>query len=1487
MKNFLCTLATGLALFLSFQSSGQIAFNTEYGGIDDEEGRWMEQTADSGFIMTGSTLTYSNGSSDIWLVKADANGNQQWQKSKGGTGFDFANMVKVTSDGGYIIAGFTSSYGAGNNDGWLVKTDANGNTQWTQTFGNSGVQEFEAVVQTADGGYACVGINYSNGTGYYDIYLVKTNSSGVMQWSKNLGGGSYEIGNSIQIAPDGGYIIAGQSYSYDATSAFYLLKTDASGNEQWHKTFASGHLCEAHYVQNVPGGGYILCGDADTTYDFLGESDMWIIRTDANGDSLWAHAYGGTKKDGGKTIEPTSDGGYFAAGITRSYGLADPNYYAVKIDSSGVVEWVQNFGTGYHDHAYRGIETSDGGYALFGFYRNLPGHENFGLVKLGPGGGFLRDISIDRIVTPTNIICTSSGSPIKLLLRNNGTTYEDNIVCYLSVSGPGGNFLYQDTMTSTLNPDTIENFNFSPQLFNSLTPGTYELKAYTIHRNGDISYSNDTLTSSIEVILPSPDPVTTSGHACVGPASITLTATGADSLFWYNSSGTMLGSGHTFQTPPAYTATYYAQNQIGKGDKVGASDSTIGGGLYFTGTAYGLAFDARKNFKLISVLVYANVAGPRTIQLKDANNNLLQTGTYNLVPGPQRVFLNFDVPQGNDLKLLLATGSSPLFKNNVGANYPYNISQTVEIYGPSAFNNSNYFYFYDWYIFVPYENCGSNLIPATAVTGTVVQTDAFDETHCGPGSVTLTVNANGGTQWWSDSTGGSLLQTGNTYTTPSLNTTTTYYIQTDTCSHRMEVQAIIAQISVDPTAADSSRCGPGVVTLAASSPDTVYWYDAPVGGNLVGTGSPFNTPYLNSSATYYVQAGFTCPSNRIQVHAIVNSATAPVGTDVSACGPDSVTLSASSINNILWFDAAIGGNQVGAGPTFTTPVLSANATYYAEAQSTCVSARTPVNAFITTINEPIAVNGSHCGPGVIVLSGTSTNTVNWYDVPTGGSVISSGINFTTSLLDSTTIYYVEATDGNCISTRIPVTATIIYNDAPVVTSSFNCGAGTVTLNATASDTIYWFDDMVNGNLLGSGSPFVTPFLNMTDTFYAQTSLGCPGPRAAAEAVIGTTSADPVTTGMDICANNTGTVTATAADSISWYDDQGTFVGSGSVFTSPVLTDTTTYFAVAGTMCPSQQVPATINVMPGSVDPVTTNDSVCTSGILTLTANATDPITWYDDQGTIVGTGSTFTTPLLTSTATYYAVAMDHCPSNQVAALAIVNQVSADPVTTGGSVCDSGVVTLTATSADSITWYDFQGTVVGTGSSFTTPVLTANTTYYAVAGVACPSQQVPAYVTVHVSPTVTLGPDSIQTGAISYVLDAGAGYTSYLWSNSASTQTITVNQTGTYCVTVTDSFGCSNSDCSYIDFMVGIHDINQQSMITMMPNPTTGNISIYFSTTAGFKEMEMMDETGRLIFSRKISGDSYINLDLSTVAKGVYFFRFEGEHTVKTERIILE
>src|SRR5205085_1790890 len=164
---------------------------------------------------------------------------------------------------------------------------------------------------------------------------------------------------SIQQTPDGGYLISGQTYSYgNLDGDFYLVKTDASGNVQWEKTYGRAGLQECHYAQATPDGGCILVGDADDLSNGLGDTDVWLIKTDSVGNIVWEKVFGGTKKDGGKTVENTSDGGFIIAGITRSFGLVNPNYFLIKADYNGTLQWQKtNYGTQKHDHAYRAIET--------------------------------------------------------------------------------------------------------------------------------------------------------------------------------------------------------------------------------------------------------------------------------------------------------------------------------------------------------------------------------------------------------------------------------------------------------------------------------------------------------------------------------------------------------------------------------------------------------------------------------------------------------------------------------------------------------------------------------------------------------------------------------------------------------------------------------------------------------------------------------------------------------------------------------------------------------------------------------------------------------------------------------------------------------------------------------------------------------------------------------------------------------------------------
>ncbi len=1244
MKKIIYLSILVLLIGIGLSSKAQIVFSKEYGGIYNEDGRWMEQMPDSGFIMVGKSETYSNGQSDIWVVRTDAYGNIMWTKSYGGTEFEFGNMIRITSDGGFIIAGFTNTYGAGGSDGWLIKTDVLGNIQWQKTFGNSDLQEFEAVIQTADGGYAALGINYGSGTAYYDFYLVKVDSNGNTEYTKNIGGAGYEIGNSIQQTPDGGFILAGQSYSYAGEDGdFYMVKTDNLGNVQWDQNYANTGLQECHHVQNVPGGGFILVGDADDLSGGLGDTDVWMFKTDDLGNILWQQIYGGTKKDGGKTVENTTDGGFIIAGISRSFGLINPNYYLVKTDSVGTIEWQNSsYGSSHHDHAYRGIETSDGGFAEVGYFRNSSNTSNYALVKLAPNGGVTKDVAIDDIALPGATICRSLNIPVSLNLTNYGSTNEAGLALTLVVkNGPTVINTIQDTLASALLPAFSASLTFS-QTIEFPAAGTYELIASISHRTNDISYSNDTSFLTVVVVDPVQDPVTVSGVSCTS-GSVDLQATPSapqDSLFWFDAptGGNLVYMGENFASPSLTTTTdYYVEALRGKGFKAGPPDNTIGSGST-SSTGY-IKFDSRVNWTLVSVKVYATTAGNRIIEFRNSAGTVLQSKTVNLPVGESRVYVNFSIPPGNDFRLGLGSGSGSLFRNTTGVDYSqpyYDVSKVLEIYGSSGGSNT-YYYFYDWEVFVPYQYCESNRVPVQALIGTGAAT-ALDQHRCGSGSVTLTANSSQSLSWHNAASGGSLLGTGSSYTTSSISSTTSYFLEVGSCPTRIEVQAIVNSTSSAPVASDVTNCGPGTVTLTATAADPVSWYDAATNGLLVGAGNSFVTPYLNNTTTYYAIAGTVCPSNPVAVDAIINSTAPPTVTATSACGPASVTLTASSGSPIEWYSVLTGGTAIGTGTSLVTPVLSSSVTYYVQAVNTCASTRVPVTATITVVDPPSPTNASRCGSGTLVLSATSTDPVTWWTASSGGIQVGSGINFTTPVITSNTTYYAQASNSGCNSPRVAVEGQIVVTSPPNVSSGSNCGPGTVTLTATSPDPITWYDVPTGGASVGTGTSFTTPSISITTTYYAEAGTGCLSTRVPVDAIISTTSADPTVTPANRCGDGTMDLTASSPDPVSWYDaPNGNLLGSGYTFTTPLITTSTTYYAVAGiTGCLSNFISVTATVNPQPAAPTVTAAQNCGPALLTLMAASGNPITWYSAPtgGSVITTGASYQNTFNTTTTLY-------------------------------------------------------------------------------------------------------------------------------------------------------------------------------------------------------------------------------------------------------------
>ncbi|HKR06808.1 MAG TPA: T9SS type A sorting domain-containing protein [Bacteroidia bacterium] len=407
-------------LFLVSCSFGQeIEWQNTIGGSLNDWLYSVQQTTDGGYILGGHSGSNISGdktensiggtSWDYWVIKTDASGNIQWQNTIGGNDIDILYSIQQTNDGGYILGGYSVSNISGDKtensiggaDYWIVKTDASGNILWQNTIGGNGDDWLNCVKQTTDGGYILAGHSVSGSSGDKseinmggdDYWIVKTDASGNIQWENTIGGNISDAIYSIQQTADGGYILGGWStsgISGDKTensnggADYWIVKTDASGNIQWQNTIGGLGLDALYSIEQTNDGGYILGGyswstiSGDKTENCIGVDDYWIVKTDASGNIQWQNTIGGNQQDELYSIQQTSDGGYILGGLSSSNISGDKtensngglDYWIVKTDSVGNTQWQNSIGGSDRD-AFRSIQqTANGGYILCGWSRS-------------------------------------------------------------------------------------------------------------------------------------------------------------------------------------------------------------------------------------------------------------------------------------------------------------------------------------------------------------------------------------------------------------------------------------------------------------------------------------------------------------------------------------------------------------------------------------------------------------------------------------------------------------------------------------------------------------------------------------------------------------------------------------------------------------------------------------------------------------------------------------------------------------------------------------------------------------------------------------------------------------------------------------------------------------------------------------------------------------------------------------------------------------
>lgn len=288
--------------------------------------------------MAGWTASYGVGR-DAYIVKIDSSGNMEWQKNFGGTGTDEAWGIQQTSDGGYIMSGYTTSPETGIQDAYLVKLNSSGGMEWENSYGGSAPDWFDSIQETTDNGYIVAGATSTSSDDTSDAYLIKINSTGTIEWQNTYGGSSYDGAYNVQKTSDGGYVMTGSTRSSGVGySTMYLVKTDSLGNLEWEKSYGGGGFEGASEVQQTPDGGYIVVG---TTQSYGGGgADVYLVKTDSSGTTEWQKTYGGTDGDNGLSVQVITDEsgnttGYAIGASTQSSGAGSMDYWLIKTDADG------------------------------------------------------------------------------------------------------------------------------------------------------------------------------------------------------------------------------------------------------------------------------------------------------------------------------------------------------------------------------------------------------------------------------------------------------------------------------------------------------------------------------------------------------------------------------------------------------------------------------------------------------------------------------------------------------------------------------------------------------------------------------------------------------------------------------------------------------------------------------------------------------------------------------------------------------------------------------------------------------------------------------------------------------------------------------------------------------------------------------------------------------------------------------------------------
>ena len=380
-----------LVLLLSICSQAP-AWEHTFGGSGDDAGNRILVLPDGGSVVAGRTTSFGAGGQDVWVLRFTPNGDTLWTRAYGGPGSDNGNDIALTNDSGMIVVGPTNSFGAGNYDAWVLRLNRNGDTLWTRTFGGDSADIPRSVLALSDGGFLVIGETWAQGVLRSEGWILRLNAGGDTLWTRTYGLPWSDRAYAGCPATGGGYIIVGAQQPDSAGQGqAWVFKINTAGDTLWSHHYGVTQSSALFRVFPTGDGGYIAAGVAVSARPSH-DTDAWILRLDASGDTLWTRTCGGAGMESAYDVVPTTGGGFVIAGYTSSFGAGANDGWLVGFSAGGDSLWARTYGGASVDGAYSVASLPSGGYVFTGAFH-----------PPGPVPGDLWLMSTDSLGMPTHV----------------------------------------------------------------------------------------------------------------------------------------------------------------------------------------------------------------------------------------------------------------------------------------------------------------------------------------------------------------------------------------------------------------------------------------------------------------------------------------------------------------------------------------------------------------------------------------------------------------------------------------------------------------------------------------------------------------------------------------------------------------------------------------------------------------------------------------------------------------------------------------------------------------------------------------------------------------------------------------------------------------------------------------------------------------------------------------------------------------------------